>query len=101
WLAVPIRRSNCLPFIFISFANRCSPLLLLFGRKIEWVAFGTAHLCRLLRLGLGNIAGIDRDHTSPLLMCGYHYFVGMAFVHPENGLEDQHYELARRIVVIE
>src|SRR4029077_2340876 len=76
-------------------------LLFLLGREIERIALGAAHLGCLFRLCLRDIAGIDRNHAGALLMRRHHHLVGMALVHPEDRLEDQHDEFTGREIVVE
>src|SRR6478735_8390760 len=75
-------------------------LLFLLGREIERIALGAAHLGCLFRLCLRDIAGIDRNHAGALLMRRHHHLVGMALVHPEDRLEDQHDEFTRREIIV-
>src|SRR6185437_12825360 len=62
-------------------------LFFFFGREIQRIAGGLAHLGRLLGLGVGDVLGIDGDDAGALLVRGHHHLVGLRLVHAEHGLE--------------
>src|SRR5262245_8204355 len=76
-------------------------LLFFLGREIERIALGAAHFRSFLRLRLRHVAGIHRDDAGSLLVRCHHHLVGVAFVHPEDGLEHLHDELARGVIIVE
>jgi len=76
-------------------------LLLRLGREEQRIAPLPAELGRLLRLGLGDVAGIDRDHAHPALMRRQHHVIGALAAHAEDGFEHLDDEFARRVVVVQ
>src|SRR5262245_15606431 len=76
-------------------------LLFLLCGEIERIALGAAHFRSFFRLRLRHVAGINRDDAGALLVRCHHHLVGVAFVHPEYGLEYLHDELARSVIIVE
>src|SRR5690349_17735523 len=71
------------------------------GREHEGIALPAAGLGAARRLGLGDILGEDGDNARPALVRGDHDTVRLLLAHAEFALEDDHDELARRVVVVE
>src|SRR5262249_12694358 len=76
-------------------------LLLRLRGEEQRIPLALAELGALLRLGIGDVLGIDRDDAGAAPVGGHHYPIGVVGVHAEHGLEHLHHEFARRVVVVE
>src|SRR5439155_4029553 len=76
-------------------------LLLGLGGEEQRIALALAELGSFLRLGVGDILGVDRDNAHAALVRRHHHAVGLVFVHAKDRLEHLHDEFARGVVVSE
>src|SRR5439155_27151513 len=81
--------------------SRWSALLFRLGGEQQRIALGLAGVGCPRRLGLGDVAREDGDHTDATCVCRDHYTMRLILAELEFTLEHGHHELARREIVID